>query len=284
MGRLTGCRGSSLPTLPDPVTAVWAWGGGTAGGAVTTVAADLKFTVGVVVAMHHTHTPMHTHSIYTPHTHRHTPHLCLRHPKDAQQCLWNGLTLTINCTCLRYFQKRVSYIDNELNECSLFLLVFPRNKKAAPASHEDEEIFMTGQFQKTLAELDEDLEGKHRPSCLDVSARARHPEGIRAAEGTAGNHVGKMCAEETCCERGGPGLGAKHAGSSAPRGAVHLGGRTVPRRCPSRCIRPALRDTDSAHQKSAHINQKRRSQPSDELGKHWVPLWQTGLCIKVPTP
>lgn len=141
---------------------------------------------------------------------------------------------------------------------------------------------MTGQFQKTLAELDEDLEGKHRPSCLDVSARARHPEGIRAAEGTAGNHVGKMCAEETCCERGRPGLGAKHAGTSAPRGAVHLGGRTVPRRCPSRRIWPALHNTDSAHQKSAHRNQKRRSQPSDELGKHWVPLWQTGLCINLP--
>ena len=58
------------------------------------------------------------------------------------------------------------------NSC-LFFLVFPRNGKAAPASHEDEEIFMTGQFQKTLAELDEDLEGKHRPSCLDVSAGAR---------------------------------------------------------------------------------------------------------------
>lgn len=36
---------------------------------------------------------------------------------------------------------------------------------------------MTGQFQKSLAELDADLEGKHRPSCLVVSAWARHPEG-----------------------------------------------------------------------------------------------------------
>lgn len=60
------------------------------------------------------------------------------------------------------------------------------------------------------------------PAWTSVSARARHPEGVRAADSTAGNHVGKMCAEETCWERGGPGLGAKHAGSSAPRGAVHL--------------------------------------------------------------
>uniref|UniRef100_A0A8C0DKT9 Cordon-bleu WH2 repeat protein n=1 Tax=Balaenoptera musculus TaxID=9771 RepID=A0A8C0DKT9_BALMU len=34
----------------------------------------------------------------------------------------------------------------------------PRNGKVAPASHEDEDLFMTGQFQKTLAELDEELE------------------------------------------------------------------------------------------------------------------------------
>lgn len=115
----------------------------------------------------------HTHTY--PHAHRHTPHLSQAF--QGQQCLWNGLTLS--CTCLRYFQKRVSYINNELNECSLFFLVFPRNRKAAPASHEDEEIFMTGQFQKTLAELDEDLEGKHRPSCLDVSTGARLPEGCQ---------------------------------------------------------------------------------------------------------
>ena len=107
--------------------------------------------------------------IHTTHTQTHTP--SVSQVSQGQQCLWNGLTLTINCACLRYFQKRIRYINNELNECSLFLLVFPRNGKAAPASHEDEEIFMTGQFQKTLAELDEDLEGKHRPSCLDVCLR-----------------------------------------------------------------------------------------------------------------
>ena len=38
---------------------MWAWGGGTAGGVVT---AALKFTVGVVVAVHHTHTHIHTHT------------------------------------------------------------------------------------------------------------------------------------------------------------------------------------------------------------------------------
>ncbi|KAJ8778765.1 hypothetical protein J1605_013442 [Eschrichtius robustus] len=37
-------------------------------------------------------------------------------------------------------------------------MVFPRNGKVAPASREDEDLFMTGQFQKTLAELDEELE------------------------------------------------------------------------------------------------------------------------------
>lgn len=153
------------PPSPTPVTAMWAWGGGTAGGVVT---AALKITVGVVVAVHHTHTHIHT-------TQTHTA--SVSQAFQGQQCLWNGLTLS--CTCLRYFQKRVSYINNELNECSLFFLVFPRNGKAAPASHEDEKIFMTGQFQKTLAELDEDLEGKHRPSCLDVSTGARLPEGCQ---------------------------------------------------------------------------------------------------------
>ncbi|XP_066899039.1 protein cordon-bleu isoform X4 [Kogia breviceps] len=33
----------------------------------------------------------------------------------------------------------------------------PRNGRVAPASREDEDLFMTGQFQKTLAELDEEL-------------------------------------------------------------------------------------------------------------------------------
>lgn len=47
------------PPSPTPVTAMWAWGGGTAGGVVT---AALKFTVGVVVAVHHTHTHIHTHT------------------------------------------------------------------------------------------------------------------------------------------------------------------------------------------------------------------------------
>ena len=77
MGRLTGCRGSPLPTLPHPVTAVWAWGGGAAGGAVTTVTADLRFTVGVVVAMHHTHTHIRIHTAYTHHTHTDTHPICV---------------------------------------------------------------------------------------------------------------------------------------------------------------------------------------------------------------
>ncbi|XP_065794946.1 protein cordon-bleu isoform X3 [Muntiacus reevesi] len=46
----------------------------------------------------------------------------------------------------------------------------PRNGKAAPASHEDEEIFMTGQFQKTLAELDEDLEEMEESYEADTSS------------------------------------------------------------------------------------------------------------------
>lgn len=163
---------ASLATLPHPVTAVWAWGGGTARGAVT---AALKFPVGVVEAVHHTHACPYTQHIHTTHTQTHTA--SVSQAFQGQQCLWNGLTLS--CTCLRYFQERVSYINNELNECSLCFLVFPRNGKAAPASHEEEEIFMTGQFQKSLAELDADLEGKHRPSCLDVSAGARHPEGCQ---------------------------------------------------------------------------------------------------------
>ena len=172
-GKAHGVQGLlPCPPSPTPVTAVWAWGGGTAGGVVT---AALRFTVGVAVAVYHTRTHIHTHSIYTPHTQTHTA--SVSQAFQGQQCLCNGLTLS--CICLRYFQKRVSYINNELNECSLFFLVFPRNGKAAPASHEDEEIFMTGQFQKTLAELDEDLEGKHRPSCLDVSAGARLPEGCQ---------------------------------------------------------------------------------------------------------
>ena len=149
---------ASLATLPHPVTAVWAWGGGTARGAVT---AALKFPVGVVEAVHHTHTD----------THR----ICVSGiPRTAVPMEWPDFKLYLP----QVFPGK-SYINNELNECSLCFLVFPRNGKAAPASHEEEEIFMTGQFQKSLAELDADLEGKHRPSCLDVSAGARHPEGCQ---------------------------------------------------------------------------------------------------------
>lgn len=42
-----------------------------------------------------------------------------------------------------------------------FSLVFPRTEKAATASNDEEDLLITGQFHKTLAELDEDLEGKN---------------------------------------------------------------------------------------------------------------------------
>lgn len=63
---------------------MWAWGGGTAGGAVTTVTADLKFTIGVVVAMHHTHTYAYTH-----HTHTDTHPICVSGvPRTAVLMEW----------------------------------------------------------------------------------------------------------------------------------------------------------------------------------------------------
>ena len=50
-GKAHGVQGLlPCPPSPTPVTAVWAWGGGTAGGVVT---AALKFTVGVAVAVYH---------------------------------------------------------------------------------------------------------------------------------------------------------------------------------------------------------------------------------------
>lgn len=53
------------------------------------------------------------------------------------------------------------------------------------------------------------------------------------------------CMQRRCgSKRGRPRLGAKHTGSSAPGGAVHLGSRTVPRKCPSRHLQPALSNTD----------------------------------------
>ncbi|CAI9160049.1 unnamed protein product [Rangifer tarandus platyrhynchus] len=58
-----------------------------------------------------------------------------------------------------------------------------RNGKAAPASHEDEEIFMTGQFQKTLAELDEDLEEMEESYEADTSSLSNSVQGISTTHG-----------------------------------------------------------------------------------------------------
>lgn len=44
-----------------------------------------------------------------------------------------------------------------------FSLVFPRTEKAAAAASDDRDLFVTGQFQRTLAELDGDLDGKNDP-------------------------------------------------------------------------------------------------------------------------
>ncbi|XP_061269293.1 protein cordon-bleu isoform X2 [Bos javanicus] len=58
-----------------------------------------------------------------------------------------------------------------------------RNGKAAPASHEDEEIFMTGQFQKTLAELDEDLEEMEESYEADTGPLANSIHGMSTPHG-----------------------------------------------------------------------------------------------------
>ncbi|XP_070643514.1 protein cordon-bleu isoform X2 [Bos indicus] len=58
-----------------------------------------------------------------------------------------------------------------------------RNRKAAPASHEDEEIFMTGQFQKTLAELDEDLEEMEESYEADTGPLANSIHGMSTPHG-----------------------------------------------------------------------------------------------------
>nr|XP_025146562.1 protein cordon-bleu isoform X1 [Bubalus bubalis] len=58
-----------------------------------------------------------------------------------------------------------------------------RNGKAAPASHEDEEIFMTGQFQKTLAELDEDLEEMEESYEADAGPLANSVHGMSTPHG-----------------------------------------------------------------------------------------------------
>ncbi|KAF4019893.1 hypothetical protein G4228_011681, partial [Cervus hanglu yarkandensis] len=58
-----------------------------------------------------------------------------------------------------------------------------RNGKAAPASHEDEEIFMTGQFQKTLAELDEDLEEMEESYEADTSSLSNSVHGMSTPHG-----------------------------------------------------------------------------------------------------
>lgn len=47
-----------------------------------------------------------------------------------------------------------------------FSLVFPRTEKATAAANDDRDLFITGQFQQTLAELDGDLEGKSYPPTL----------------------------------------------------------------------------------------------------------------------
>lgn len=46
-----------------------------------------------------------------------------------------------------------------------FSLVFPRTEKAVTASNDEEDLLIAGEFHKTLAELDEDLEGKNHLIC-----------------------------------------------------------------------------------------------------------------------
>ena len=76
-------------TLPHPVTAVWAWGGGTARGAVT---AALKFPVGVVEAVHHTHACPYTQHIHTTHTDTHR--ICVSGiPRTAVPMEWPDFKL-----------------------------------------------------------------------------------------------------------------------------------------------------------------------------------------------
>lgn len=84
------CAGvASLATLPHPVTAVWAWGGGTARGVVT---AALKFPVGVVKAVHHTHACPYTQHIHTTHTDTHR--ICVSGiPRTAVPMEWPDFKL-----------------------------------------------------------------------------------------------------------------------------------------------------------------------------------------------
>ncbi|XFF99898.1 hypothetical protein AB1E19_003523 [Capra hircus] len=58
-----------------------------------------------------------------------------------------------------------------------------RNGKAAPASHEEEEIFMTGQFQKSLAELDADLEEMEESYEADAGPLASSVHGMSTPHG-----------------------------------------------------------------------------------------------------
>lgn len=58
-----------------------------------------------------------------------------------------------------------------------------RNGKAAPASHEEEEIFMTGQFQKSLAELDADLEEMEESYEADAGPLASSVHGMSTPRG-----------------------------------------------------------------------------------------------------
>ena len=52
----------------------------------------------------------------------------------------------------------------------LFSLVCPRTEKAATTSNDDEDQFIARQFQQTLTELDDDLEGKeHHPCYLSIT-------------------------------------------------------------------------------------------------------------------
>ncbi|XP_042637337.1 protein cordon-bleu [Orycteropus afer afer] len=53
-----------------------------------------------------------------------------------------------------------------------------RNEKAATASNDDEDLFITGQFQKTLAELDEDLEEIEDSYETDTSSLTNSLNGI----------------------------------------------------------------------------------------------------------
>jgi hypothetical protein len=69
------------------------------------------------------------------------------------------MNLNISCPVLKYFWKVVFEISSKRNKWSFFIFGLLRTEKAAIPSNHDEDLLITGQFHKTLEELDEDLEG-----------------------------------------------------------------------------------------------------------------------------